>query len=206
MTYGLEHVISKKDYASHKDILYKEVYFGNNTKELVECANENYKWNQGTLISIKKNLPNPFVVQVLRESKVSSIAFKAEYLECPYIIIKKKETPYYRPFTDWDEFISAYEEHSKNIEPNTKESILSKYGMWIKAKKQAYPKDKEYFSNISEIKELGIVLATRNLRGELVSTSDVAIDVDYVSWYFLVRDYLFLDGSPCGKIMKETVN
>lgn len=203
MTYGLEHVISKENYTSHKDILLKDVYFGNNIKELVECANENYKWNQGTLISIKEKLPNPFVVQVLRESKMSSIVLKAEYLDCPYIIIKKKETSYYRPFKDWDEFISAYEEHSKNIEPNTKESILSKCGMWIKAKKQAYPKNQEYFSNISEIKELGIVLATRNLRGELVSSSDVAIDTDHIPWYFLVRDYLFLDDSPCGVLMEE---
>ena len=75
--------------------------------------------------------------------------------------------------------------------------------MWIKAKKQQYPKNEEYYASISEITEDGITLATRNLRGELVGTSDVAIDARYISWYYLVKNYLFLDGSPCGILIEE---
>lgn len=51
--------------------------------------------------------------------------------------------------------------------------------------------------------EVGITLVTRNLRGELVGTSDIAIDTRYIPWYYLVKEYLFLDGSPCGILIEE---
>lgn len=184
----------------------KEVYFGKTPEEALDNANTDFSLFKGTIVSFKEEKGSfVFIIQVPRKVKVNSykLAYIEEYVRSQYIILNRNDVPYYRPFKSHKEFLRAYEEHSRNINQDLEEAILSRYGMWIKAKKQQYPKNEEYYASISEITEVGITLATRNLRGELVGTSDVAIDTRYIPWYYLVKDYLFLDGSPCGILMEE---
>ena len=184
----------------------KEVYFGKTPEEALDNANTDFSLFKGTIVSFKEEKGSfVFIIQVPRKVKVNSykLAYIEEYVRSQYIILNRNDAPYYRPFKSHKEFLRAYEEHSRNINQDLEEAILSRYGMWIKAKKQQYPKNEEYYASISELTEVGITLATRNLRGELVGTSDVAIDTRYIPWYYLVKDYLFLDGSPCGILMEE---
>ena len=184
----------------------KEVYFGKTPEEALDNANTDFFLCKGTIVSFKEEKGSfVFIIQAPRKVKVNSskLAYIEEYVRSQYIILNRNGAPYYRPFKNHKEFLRAYEEHSRNINQDLEEAILSRYGMWIKAKKQQYPKNEEYYTSISEITEVGITLATRNLRGELVGTSDVAIDTRYIPWYYLVKDYLFLDGSPCGILIEE---
>ena len=184
----------------------KEVYFGKTPEEALDNANTDFFLCKGTIVSFKEEKGSfVFIIQAPRKVKVNSskLAYIEEYVRSQYIILNRNGAPYYRPFKSHKEFLRAYEEHSRNINQDLEEAILSRYGMWIKAKKQQYPKNEEYYASISEITEVGITLATRNLRGELVGTSDVAIDIRYIPWYYLVKDYLFLDGSPCGILIEE---
>ena len=184
----------------------KEVYFGKTPEEALDNANTDFFLCKGTIVSFKEEKGSfVFIIQAPRKVKVNSskLAYIEEYVRSQYIILNRNGAPYYRPFKNHKEFLRAYEEHSRNINQDLEEAILSRYGMWIKAKKQQYPKNEEYYASISEITEDGITLATRNLRGELVGTSDVAIDARYISWYYLVKNYLFLDGSPCGILIEE---
>ena len=182
----------------------KEVYFGKTPEEALDNANTDFFLCKGTIVSFKKEKGSfVFIIQVPIKVSSYKLAYIEEYVRSQYIILNRKDAPYYRPFKSHKEFLRAYEEHSKNINQDLEEAILSRYGMWIKAKKQQYPKNEEYYASISEITEVGITLATRNLRGELVGTSDVAIDTRYIPWYYLVKDYLFLDGSPCGILTEE---
>ena len=184
----------------------KEVYFGKTPEEALDNANTDFSLFKGTIVSFKEEKGSfVFIIQVPRKVKVNSykLAYIEEYVRSQYIILNRNDAPYYRPFKSHKEFLRAYEEHSRNINQDLEEAILSRYGMWIKAKKQQYPKNEEYYASISELTEVGITLATRNLRGELVGTSDVAIDTRYIPWYYLVKDYLFLDGSPCGILIEE---
>ena len=32
---------------------------------------------------------------------------------------------------------------------------------------------------------------------------DTLVPYSYIPWYYLVKDYLFLDGSPCGILIEE---
>lgn len=183
----------------------KEVYFGETPEEALDNANTDFFLCKGTIVSFKEEKGSfVFIIQVLRKvNSYKELAYIDEYVRSQYIILNRNGTPYYRPFKSHKEFLRAYEEHSRNINQDSEEAILSRYGMWIKAKKQQYPKNEEYYASISEITEVGITLATRNLRGELVGTSDVAIDTRYIPWYYLVKDYLFLDGSPCGILTEK---
>ena len=184
----------------------KEVYFGKTPEEALDNANTDFFLCKGIIVSFKEEKDSfVFIIQAPRKVKVNSskLAYIEEYVRSQYIILNRNGAPYYRPFKSHKEFLRAYEEHSRNINQDLEEAILSRYGMWIKAKKQQYPKNEEYYASISEIIEDGITLATRNLRGELVGTSDVAIDARYISWYYLVQNYLFLDGNPCGILMEE---
>ena len=182
----------------------KEVYFGKTPEEALDNANTDFFLCKGTIVSFKKEKGSfVFIIQVPIKVSSYKLAYIEEYVRSQYIILNRKDAPYYRPFKSLKEFIRAYEEHSRNINQDSEEAILSRYGMWIKAKKQQYPKNEEYYASISEITEVGITLATRNLRGELVGTSDVAINTRYIPWYYLLKDYLFLDGSPCGILTEE---
>ena len=104
------------------------------------------------------------------------------YFNC--IIVKKVEPkPKYVPFESIEEFVERYTEVKEGVEFGTFEDNLLQCGMWIKLK------DDDDLSQITVIREYGICIDT-------MST--------FVSWKNLLDDFEFIDGSPCGRFVKES--
>lgn len=98
----------------------------------------------------------------------------------PYFVLEKVEPePEYVPFESPQEFISAYSKASKEVMPDT-ESILSNSSMWLKWR-DTY---------------VGITYISRH---------GVNYGAEFLDWDELLDEYTFLNGSPCGKEIKEWV-
>ena len=104
------------------------------------------------------------------------------------IIVKKEEPkPKYVPFESEHEFISAYYRANNEIVVNT-ESMLSNLGMWLRCKENFDSYDKPFLACVSEIYDDCITIGKYP---------------DPVSFKGLFEYYEFLDGSPCGKEVKD---
>ena len=103
-----------------------------------------------------------------------------DYKHYPYFVLEKVELePKYVPFESPQEFISAYSKASKEVMPDM-ESMLSNSSMWLKWQ-DAY---------------VGITY---------ISRYGVNYGAEFLDWDELLDEYTFLDGSPCGKEIKEWV-
>lgn len=98
-----------------------------------------------------------------------------EYENC--CIIPKKEEHEYVPFLNKEEFLSAYEEHTKS---------MKKYGIWI-------------FNNINGIDYSIACLITEIWNDGIVIGSASGRTL----WKYLLESFVFEDGTPCGKEIKE---
>ena len=104
-------------------------------------------------------------------------------LDADFIIIKKEPELEYVPFESTDEFIDAYDSANYSVSTGTMENRLLNYGgTWIKGKIS------EDYYMVAEIHNNGVVLAS---------------DQDIIFWGELLEDYVFLDGTPCGKLMED---
>lgn len=97
------------------------------------------------------------------------------------IIIKKEEPKKYVPFESKEEFIEAFHYHD-NANYSETEDILMNYGMWLKDKNSH---------------EIFLVTGVFN---QSIHICDFDSDE---SWGELLNEFTFLDGSPCGKEVKE---
>ena len=99
------------------------------------------------------------------------------------IIIKKEEPkpkPKYVPFENVTEFLDAYRSAPGCL--NEEAFYLSKNGIWLKQKEpKAYVMATEIYNN-------GVVIGS---------------NMSETPWGELLNEYTFLDGSPCGKEVKE---
>ena len=98
-----------------------------------------------------------------------------EYEHC--CIIPKKEEHEYVPFLNKEEFLSAYEEHTKS---------MKKYGIWIFNKKNGI--DNIIPCLITEMWSNGLIIGAAAVR---------------TLWKYLLESFVFEDGTPCGKEIKE---
>ena len=99
------------------------------------------------------------------------------------IIIKKEEPkpkPKYIPFENVTEFLDAYRNAPGCL--NEEDLYLSKNGIWLKGKAS-----KAYYM-VTKIWDIGVLLVD---------------DSDEITWEELLEYYTFLDGTPCGKEVKE---
>ena len=100
------------------------------------------------------------------------------------IIIKKEEPkpkPKYVPFKNIREFLISYSCYERIL---TEDYFLSSHGIWLK--------DKDIdgvFYIVTEIWKDGVVLGS---------------DQSTTKWDDLLCGYTFLDGSPCGRFIKES--
>ena len=103
------------------------------------------------------------------------------YWDC--IILKKEEPkPKYVPFENADEFIDAYDSANFSVKNGTVENKLLNYGgIWLRNKNDAS------MYMVIEIWNDGVVLGSDQIA---------------TPWKYLLDDYKFLDGSPCGKEVK----
>ena len=101
----------------------------------------------------------------------------------PCIIEKKEEPkPEYRPFNNSYEFINRY----FCLNTDNKEHLLQLLGVsavWLKCKND------DIMCLVTEIWPDGVVLG---------------IDRKTTSWKELLEDYVFLEGTPCGRLMENT--
>ena len=112
------------------------------------------------------------------------------------IIVKKEEPkPKYVPFESEHEFISAYYRANNEIVVNT-ESMLSNLGMWL------WDNEDRSYKLVTEIWNAGVVIGDDKMR---ITNEEGHIDVfnDTTSWVKLFSEYRFLDGSHCGKEVKD---
>lgn len=96
----------------------------------------------------------------------------------PCIIIKKEEPkPKYVPFESAEEFIDAFHYHD-NANYSETDDILLNYGMWLK------------------LNELYVLVTC--ISDEYIKTFESCY-----FWNELLENFEFLDGSPCGKEVKD---
>ena len=99
------------------------------------------------------------------------------YWDC--IILKKEEPkPKYVPFENADEFIDAYDNANYSVKNGTAENKLFNYGgIWLRNKND----DSMYM--VIEIWNDGVVLGSDQIA---------------TPWKYILDEYTFLDGTPCG--------
>ena len=133
----------------------------------------NKSYGVGILREIRKDDYRPFYVEYPNGMMLTFIC----------IIIKKEEPKEYTPFKSANEFIDVYNCANYSVKNGTVENKLLSYGgIWLKGKASG-----SYYM-VAEICNNGVVLAG---------------DQDTISWGELLRDYVFLGDSPCGRLVEE---
>ena len=133
----------------------------------------NDDYKVGILTEIRKDYSAPFFV----ETPSGCI------LNYACIIIKKEELKEYTPFKSEDEFTDAYDCANYSVKNGTVENKLLSYGgIWLKGKVSGF------YYMVAKIRSDGVVLAG---------------DQDVIFWSELLKDYVFLDDSPCGRLVEE---
>ena len=112
------------------------------------------------------------------------------------IIVKKEEPkPEYIPFQDGREFFNSYLSVESRLEKE--DYFLSNHGIWLKAKDA----DNVLFM-VTEIWNYGVVVSGNMKTTEESEDFYLTIN-EATTWKELLRDYCFIDGSPCGKEVKD---
>ena len=150
------------------------------------------------------NSPRNILSDIYRKSAVEGILTNMDdgyfevdnegYWDC--IILKKEEPkPQYVPFKSKEEFIEAYHYHD-NAKYSETEDILLNYGMWL------WSNEDGSYKLVTEIWNAGVVIGDDKMR---ITNEEGYIDVfnDTTSWVKLFSEYRFLDGSHCGKEVKD---
>ena len=118
-------------------------------------------------------------------------------IDADFIIIKKEEEPEYIPFKSADEFIEAYDSTNYSVENGSVENKLINYGgIWLK------DKETDAFFMVTEIWDEGVVIGDSKIKTIKNGDDEYFTMNDVTNWRELLRDYIFLDGTPCGKEVK----
>lgn len=148
-----------------KNCIGKIVYYADDQNICLNYANNDIKDHCGILRKIEPNMCWPFVIEEF-----------CSHWECiiPY---NENQKPKYIPFSNKEEFLSAYEEHTNS---------MKKYGIWI-------------FNNINGIDYLIACLITEMWNDGIVIGSAMG----RILWKYLLESFVFEDGTPCGKLQEE---
>lgn len=163
--YTWDDVIINPNSEQAKSCIGKEVYCADSPHYCLEKANGNEV--DHTVYILQSIIPDNNYPFRLGEN--------GKYEHC--CIIPKKEEHEYVPFLNKEEFLSAYEEHTKS---------MKKYGIWI-------------FNNINGIDYLIACLITEIWNDGIVIGSAMVRTL----WKYLLESFVFEDGTPCGKEIKE---
>lgn len=150
---------------------------------------------QGVLYYANKGLGTHCLSEIL-ENSVCPFFSEEKGEGCSCIIVKKEEPkPQYVPFKSKEEFIEAYHYHD-NANYSETEDILINYGMWLWSEVDGS------YKLVTEIWNAGVVIGDDKMR---ITNEEGHIDVfnDTTSWVKLFSEYRFLDGSHCGKEVKD---
>ena len=166
---------------------YKDVIIDPTSDEAKNCIGKMvyYADNPNSCLAYANYRSNDVSCEILQEINTSrSYPFLMKYSSGACIIPKKEEqNPEYVPFESADEFLKAFCDSIQNdVCTPVDARIRFLGGIWLK---QEYEDSFDYY-NVTEIcDKLGLVIG-----------SDTAAR----SWNNLLKNYKFLDGTPCGKI------
>ena len=173
-------------------------------KDIIIDPNSEEAKNAVGKICYFSNSPRNILSDIYRKSAVEGILTNMDdgyfevdnegYWDC--IILKKEEPkPQYVPFKSKEEFIEAYHYHD-NAKYSETEDILLNYGMWL------WSNEDGSYKLVTEIWNAGVVIGDDKMR---ITNEEGHIDVfnDTTSWVKLFSEYRFLDGSHCGKEVKD---
>ena len=118
--------------------------------------------------------------------------------DADFIIIKKKEKskPKYVPFENVTEFLDAYRSAPGCL--NEEAYFLSNHGIWLKDKDR-----KGAYFMVTEIWNEGVVVSDIKMKTTKEGDDEYYTTNEETEWKELLRDFTFLDGSPCGKEVEE---
>ena len=181
--YTYEDIIMDPEDPRLEGAIGKECYFSEYPKRLLSSARNNSPEYLDCLTDIKKEGACTFV-----DKNGSAWTL---------IIIKKEEPkPKYVPFESKWEFIESYMDNRSNHE-YLDHQISCLGGIWLK------DKDREgaYFM-VTEIWNEGVVVSDIKMKTTKEGNDEYYTTNETTEWKELLRDYTFLDGSPCGKEVK----
>lgn len=163
----------------------KKVYCSSDINLLLLRANNNEY--EMTLTQVEDVDSEPFTVM-----NTDGTEYDADF-----IILKKEEPkPKYVPFESKWEFIESYMDNRSNHE-YLDHQISCLGGIWLK------DKDGEgaYFM-VTEIWNEGVIVSDIKMKTTKEGNDEYYTTNETTEWKELLRDYTFLDGSPCGKEVK----
>ena len=182
--YTYDNVIIDPHKEGVRSLIGKEVYFEAKPFLCLRAANEKLASNLGILVEVYKDSINPFCVK----GKSGSYRY-------PCIIEKKEEPePEYIPFESVEEFVERYMEVKKGVKSNSFEDNLLQCGMGLKERGRDY----DVFCMVTELWDYGVVIGE-----EKMVIRENSVYNNTTSWRELYDKYVFIDGSPCGKL-RET--
>ena len=116
------------------------------------------------------------------------------------IILKKEEPkPKFIPFRSKEEFLERYMEVKDELGSDSFEGSLLQCGMWIKVEGVS-----DGYCMVTEIWNDGIVLGYSKLFTIQEVPGRYSTVTQTTSWDNLCKDFTFLDGTPCGRFVKES--
>lgn len=169
--YTYEELIIDPTSEEAKNCIGKEVYYSDNPYGCLSYANNSNDSFCGILREIKTEDRVPFVIG-------------DDGIRWVCIILKKKDPkPEYVPFESSDEFLKACCDSIQNDVTSPIDARIRFFGgIWLKRENG----DSFNYYNVTELcDKIGIVIGC--------STSSI-------SWNVLLKNFKFLDGTPCGKI------
>ena len=184
--YVFEDLIMNPETPNLESLIGKEVYYSNTPLYCLNHAKCNCK--TGILKEIQKDSNLPFWVDN-RDGAIVNYA----------CILPKKEEPKpeFIPFTSADEFIDVYDSKNFSVQSGTIENKLLYYGgIWLK------DKETDAWFMVTEIWDEGVVVGDGKLRTVSNGDNEYFTMNDVTDWRELLRDYTFLDATPCGKEVK----
>lgn len=146
-----------------------------------------------------------YIGKALKVLKIDSLSGLIR-LECddtsynfPYFVLEKVEPPKskYVPFESYHEFIESYKKVEKRIDDCSNiEGYIASCGLWLK------DKDWNVYRFVTEIWNYGVVVGDSRINTTKDGDEYYTIN-EVTKWETLLREYTFLDGTPCGKLMEE---
>lgn len=166
-----------------KNAIGKECYFGSTPIGCIKNANDDK--NSSVLREVRSNEFSPFIT--------------SNYGSYSCIIVKEEPKKKFVPFETLDEFIESYKKAEERIDCSNIEGYIASCGMWLK------DTDRDVYCLVTEIWNYGVVVGDSRIN--TIKDGDEYYTINEVTkWKTLLREYTFMDDSPCGKEVFDEQN
>ena len=183
--YTYEDIIMDPEDPRLKGTIGKECYFSDYPKKILDVARNNSSEYIDCLTNISKERACPF--------------YDKNGNGWTLIIIKKEEpNKMHVPFESIKEFIDRYTESKEGAEFGSFNYNLYQCGMWLKRN------NSDAYFMVTEIWDEGVVISDVKINTTRTSDDNFFTINELTKWKELNWDYSFLDGTPCGRIVKES--